>query len=401
MKTLTIKSFAFAIASMTLGLGVQAAQLKDLRPQYNLSNSEKSTLEAASAKRTQKLRSLLNTSNLKFTASYDGTINVKRSLTTSVYVKSILSDVSKAFKNQESYDKPLTFDPSAFESEIDRSVLSRKNNLCKTIIGKSKKDLIDQIYDMSYQARNSTAANRSAEVKNASSELADALNQYIGADALKKLGKIHQIEIVDGKVTRIHFSHSKKLKTNPSVALPDSESLALSLEMLSTIVSGYDQFFIDGNRCLVDLLKAESFAVGNKIKKIESGYAYRFTGYGKNDLKALRSNQFKFEAAYDFMLQKYAGARFAHLIVGQLTQKQIHVLLDLFLQLRGKDIPTSDDVRGLKTLAGQGSSNALKVDTLYYSNLEEELYRAEEYIREYNRTSKVNNQIISEIKGGN
>lgn len=440
MKHITTTSLLAAL--FLNAAGASAEKLSTYRGQFNLSQEERDRSEKASQTRILNLRQKLGHSKLRFIEPRTPYVNATRGVSSSLFLKRLLSKVGEGFKSYESYGKPMTLDPSLFGYEIDTAVDNRNQEICMGVIGadkygKNRDTLINQIYGQIYERQKLREANLNADAANGyQSELSNAIIDYVNragqGGILARFGTLYQIEVIDGIVTRLRFTKNtrdlswmnQQPKSNvpygfqtpvqpkfPHVIQPDTETLTLSLEMLATMVSDYDRYFIMGTACLANLLNTEIARVNKEYRSIVESKVYKYTPY-EGDAPKLASQLGKLQAVKRYVDEKHEGALHARKLVTGLKREQIFFLMDLFLQFRRDDIPVAQDIEPLTALAywRQKSHNgknratnpptATTNDQIFYANLEEELFRVEEYMREYEKTRKVNQAIIEEIKGG-
>lgn len=384
-----------------------SAQLENYRPHYQMSTQNH--VKKMVHERAETLRDImglwpkLNVNSIELKSR-------SREQTSSEFIKTILSRVSEGYQRDAYYDKPISFDPSLFQSEIQQKVSQHKTKLCKSIIGQDQARLFDQIYHQKYQSEKRQKQSVSEAVSNAK-KVAKRITDYIQKNdpelgdksILSRFGSLYQVEAVDGIIDQLHFSKLPVVKTHPEQVLPYRSSVSLSLEMLSSVLSGYDFYFLEGQQCLIRLASVELSTVQNKINTLSSSKLYRYVPkYGTSEMKAYQKEKSKLQDIKTFLQERQRGAQYAHRVLSQISSKQRWLLFQLFLQFRGKDIPVSADIAALKQLPMTRSTLVTPEftrDLVFYTRLSEELYRVEEYVREYVKFNKVNQKLISEIKG--
>ena len=400
---------------LTLSLA-SAADLSAYRLESAKDSATARDIENAAADRVQRLRASLGTAGLRFAPPVTPKNGNRHELSSSSFFKEILAKGAAELNKAENYEKPPTFDPSSFINEIDAQAAQRRLQVCKRALGKELEQLVDEFRGQMILAKRRQAVSASSDAATAKAIGAD-LEAYISrneprasgqASIEEAIGRIYQIQAVDGIVTKLRLTKRSGVKLGDEAQLADQESLSLTLSMLAGFRSGRDRYFLDIQDCFLKHLETELASSRAAKAALEDTWVEKRREAGKKKLVALASRIAVLSEVQADAERKFKGAVFANDTLAKLSMPQLHFLIDLFLQLRGKDIPVAREITAFsmyvsvaeKRAADEASKTLLDGDFVFYKALHEDLYNLEDHLTEERKAEAQHKAVMNEIRAG-
>ncbi|MBY0370967.1 hypothetical protein K2X33_09790 [bacterium] len=233
-------------------------------------------------------------------------------------LKRVLSQAAGKLEDNDTYGEPQKFDPSKFLSELEADKANRYLTFCEKHLEKDFERLRDELVVLvteQSQPRTVGEGDRAFE-----KELAAAVEKALPADLLQRLGHVHRVDFADGEMLRVHFTKNPAITLDASNS-DASESLPLSLSMLTTYRTGKDKYYILVLHCFDRYLQ--------KVR----------------DSQTASEDQKKFsEFVQDAVAKRRTGAESINGLLRQLSNTDLNNLIDFFLQVNVKSIPTEDEL---------------------------------------------------------
>ncbi|MEO0335775.1 MAG: hypothetical protein AAF202_05250 [Pseudomonadota bacterium] len=188
------------------------------------------------------------------------------------------------------------------------------------------------------------------------------------------------------------------------VDLVDHNETTMSLGIMINIVTGLDKYFVASNKYIINLLELELKPL------LEEAESYRgWGGTFMNGDKKARMNIYI--AVVDHMKAKLKGAEFIHDQLMSLSPEQQRLLLDMFLQLKGDNIPTEHDMAHFATwteslpqdVSPKDLPEAQKsklADIGYYAGLDSDLGFLEAFLQEESDNQAAVDEIVEGLREG-
>lgn len=373
-------------------------------------------MEAGARERVGRVRQLLGTKALDFAALADangpfrkygaGTDNGAKASASAIF-KRLLMDGAEALRNQETREKPPTFDPSNFIAEVDEQIASLRKQFCEEKIASQFPKLVDEYAaylgrkaDYERTARPAASATpRAAALERERRAMVAAyigVNQPLEANVPsieKKIGNLETVQFVDGQVVRLLFVKRDKDRKILDV-------LPVGLSMLTTFRTDKDKYYLVVLDCF-DTYVADRIA--DKRKGPEP----------KATLELVKTDT-------DDTL---AGGKRAHQLLASLSVKQMDFLIDLLLQTNAADVPTDEEmipespatwdpklqpsvVAAISAFADKNAGDKSKADAVrerlgdykFYRLMHQQLYELENYLVEEKKLEAQTRSIIRDVK---
>lgn len=316
-----MKSPRYLIFILALGLTVlptaNAAPLSSYRAKLATAEQVKG-LEKAAEERVSALREALGTntidrSGLKAATSPFAKIGASTpskgtKKTGSGIIKTLLGQTAERLRQREEEGAPPPFDPSKFMSEIEQERVDRRMKFCEENLSKHYVQIVGELsVDL---MKSSQTAEVAAKPTALHTDLTTAVGGLIPVSISDKLGKVTDVDYVDGKVIKIYFTNGK------------SEVTPVSFSTLATVRTLRDKYFLIVFECIRQHVEAKS----KEEKPQDEGYQ----GLTRALLPALSQ---RFTTAVEISQR-----------LGQLSKQEMNILIDVFLSLAGSDIPTEEEM---------------------------------------------------------
>jgi hypothetical protein len=304
------------LALMAAG-AAEAAPLSSYRAK--LANPEQvKGLEKAAEDRVNSLREALGTialdrSGLKaatspFAKIGASTPNKGTKKTGSGIIKTLLGQTAEKLRQREEEGAPPPFDPSKFMYEIEQERVDRRMKFCEENLGKEYVHIVGELsIDL---MKTAPVAEVVAKPTALHTELTTGVAGLIPTAISDKLGRVTDVDYVDGKVIKIYFTNSK------------SEVTPVSFSTLATVRTLRDKYFLIVFECIRQHVEAKS----KEEKPQDEGYQ----GLTKAILPAISA---RFTTAVEISQR-----------LGTLSKQEMNTLIDVFLSLAGTDVPTEEEM---------------------------------------------------------
>lgn len=306
---------------------------------------------------------------------------------------------SATLKKEEWQGAPLAFDPSWGVEEARAAKQNRREAFCESKLKESMDRLMDPFLDyLTRQNQRLLSEDLAVIPSNAIEQkrtalvakyLSDFQPRISGRSIREVLGTLVNIETVDGKAHRLIFMPSK-----------DQGAVPLSLSMLLNFRTFRDDYFLAVLNCFAMRMKKIS-----EDKNAPEGKKHKAS-------LILSMGQKKLEGAWK--TNSLLNSLVAVFPNGRFDFTRIDFLVDLLLQLRGEDVPTSDEMvfsdnaKEPKTIVDlfyrqlpnldinkkvTPQRQVIERDYLYYNQLHDQLFELKNFLEE----EAIKKQVIKKL----
>jgi hypothetical protein len=334
------------------------------------------------------LRKKLGTENNVLPASIKALIknpannNTENRLSFSASIKRFINKSAERLSIAEKYQAPVKIDSAVSISKFRQQKKEYESSISLIDIAKDADELTTGLVTLAERDRAETKPEKAAEVSKleVGKEILAYIEkapQYFGKQITRLIGELTSVEIVDGNVREIHFSRA-------------GVTIEFSLSMLATLRSGEDLNYIKALEHTIDYFNEQNFIFQKRLEVLDSPLAaaieqkvnhlietlktYEVSDweikkaiatsenpdviYSRKLSKFLEGKTFANAASEKEFLQKrinrirsfmpylhkqYDNSIRVHNRLVKLTVEQQNYLIDLFLQLQGKNILVSTD----------------------------------------------------------
>lgn len=310
--------------------------------------------------------------------------NSTNRLSFSAVLKSFINRSAQGLSMAEKYQRPVYIESMVSLSKLKSDKKAYHNSICLQNINSDADALTTALVTLAESSRKNSSeslanSTKSLDAANSIISYIENAPQYKGKNIRKLIGDLTAVEIVDGIVREIHFSRNNL-------------TLQFSLNMLSTLRSGNDSYYIQSLECYIDYFQEQEHlfstrldqlnsildfsAVADQLKKIKEQAINNFevlkeintklNGLSDNTdvmfltklTKFYEGNVFKntteeksflekrvnrIRSFKDYLKAQYSNSLNVHQRLEKLTLEQQNYLVDLFLQLNGENVLTSID----------------------------------------------------------
>ena len=326
-----------------------------------VSPNQVAALQSASTARLRRTREVLDQiPRVDFSdAAYGKEVLRPNRRFSSSFFKEVVESSVKDLSMDERWGTPSIFDPSKDRNALEKELFTRRAK----VIAKNFGDF-DQLVDRIFVWSQKVSESRSPKEEPLEVKLKYSLNDYVGAfepraEGLGRLesvlGRIARVEIFQGRVVRLLFQKSQ------------GPLIKLSLSSLVTIRTGEDPYFLQTLDYFIGRLQDEIDSLRYQ-KNAEGEFVFDNEGFGKVKIwnwakepqrklrrlsKKEEENLKKIDSVVSVVKELSSEAQTIHHVMEKLSTEQIEFLLDLFLQLRGAEVPNDTEVQGFISYAGQ------------------------------------------------
>lgn len=278
----------------------------------------------------------------------------------SLTIRDVLADPMQRLRDPIFHGVALRFDPRVDRTARLQTVQNHRNQICLEGIRRSNSErkisrFVDQIYtnlavrEMNELSRiaaeNPTA---SAQVQSASSKkLQDKLSAYLSENLtsaevrefFSKMGNIADVDVVQGKIFRIHFTNS------------ENKSVMMSLSMLLNFLSEGDDVFVSVLDCLNQNLMEQKAYFQIRVGVARNPYTpAQFAALQSKYLEGMAQTRAAFQnrlnvvtVVQQFTEIKLAGADEANKRLKAVSQKSLKAMLGAFLIFQKDEVLDQDE----------------------------------------------------------
>lgn len=310
-------SFLILVLSSHLLPIASAAPLSTYRAKLATAEQVKG-LEKAAEDRVSSLREALGTNAIDrssltaatspFAKIGTSTPNKGTKKTGSGIIKTLLGQTAERLRQREEEGAPPPFDPSKFMSEIEQERVDRRMKFCEENLGKEYIHIVGEL--SAELTKSASAAEIAAKPTALHTELTTAVGGLIPSTISDKLGKVTDVDYVDGKVIKIYFTNS------------NSEVTPVSFSTLATVRTLRDKYFLIVFECIRQHVEAKS----KEEKPRDEGY------------------QSLTRAILPALNQRFTTAVEISQRLAKLSKQEMNLLIDVFLSLAGTDVPTEEEM---------------------------------------------------------
>ncbi|MBL7713930.1 MAG: hypothetical protein JNL01_00595 [Bdellovibrionales bacterium] len=441
MKNQLSKILVLSLALQTIG-SAQAASIEQYRACAKSTSSPK-----IAQSRMNELRALLG-SNDQAAPKIDWKLlsDHKRRLNYSAYLKSILQPGATELYEKLRYGNPDPVDPSMtldqyrqYQAMIrqlhlmralnSESVKAKEVKNGKTVVLTGISAIVKEFfaYVVSHQKKE---LNPDQIAKTTKDEITvrTQVEKYLAAgpkdskgnSPLDYLGDVHNIEVRNGKVDEIHFTHFLDRSVHSDL-VPGSKKLSLQLNMLLTFRTGQDDVYLMTQKILHQYFEAQRRVFAKRLVQLKSGLLdpgaespwqkfkkefwdrkvphAKVVDYYKGDVQAasdsirqaltstadeypeqvfknhltmflegkvkpgeagekdfIEERMRRLDSVIPYLKDRVAGSEYAHKTLGHLTQAQLKYVLDFFIQIKGSDVLTETESASLGEFLGNNAA---------------------------------------------
>jgi hypothetical protein len=379
---------------------------------------------------------------------------VESRIRSSDFLKSMMQPAILAIYEDRLRGTAMPADTTMGNREIEKKIQERYYETCKFALGEGRdgmtpaqvdaakaagvakmdralKNFLYLVIDLDKQARDKsgqrieTVVQTSEAAKLVARNLQSYLDLFVPS-ARTELGHVFGVKVLDGSVRNIYFTKKTDVTIENPKTLPESEMSNITLSLLSSFRNGEDFAFLAIHSCLIsriaerkEVLETEvrdlTTARGAKIRKLWNG----------DDIQAKRVEISDLERMTTYLEAKKFGAETVSRRMAAIG-RDVNKMLALLVVLQEEDVPVAAEMNPMRMQMITTSGNAAQrgatagaaagalipgaskataelsqtdKDFAFYSNMNNELYRLQEHLRQEAAHKEKLKQAIQSLPG--